>query len=148
MLQADVLWPDLVTKIGHPELLEDPRFATAADRRENRRECIDALEAIFKSRTFAEWKEVLKSVKGVWNPVATPGEVMSDPQALVNGFVVDVESASGTPFKMVPAPLQFDEQVPVLTRAPDHGEHTDEVLRELGLSQDEIMDLKVRGAVL
>ncbi len=148
MLQADRLWPDLITKIGHPELLEDPRFATAADRGVNRRECIDALDDVFRTRTLAEWREILADVEGVWAPVSTPGEVMTDPQALANGYVVDVESAAGTSFKMVPSPIQFDERVPSVTRAPAHGEHTDDVLRELGLTQDQIMDLKISGAVL
>jgi crotonobetainyl-CoA:carnitine CoA-transferase CaiB-like acyl-CoA transferase len=49
---------------------------------------------------------------------------------------------------MVPSPLQFDETPPDLTRAPDHGEHTDEVLGELGLDMDAIMDLKIKGVVL
>ena len=49
---------------------------------------------------------------------------------------------------MVPSPLQFDETPPDLTRAPEHGEHTDEVLTELGLDMDAILELKVKGAVL
>ena len=49
---------------------------------------------------------------------------------------------------MVASPLQFDEEPPDLTRAPEHGEHTDEVLAELGLDTDAILDLKIKGAVL
>ena len=49
---------------------------------------------------------------------------------------------------MVPSPLQFDDRVPDVTRAPDHGEHTDEVLAELGLTQERILELKIGGAVL
>jgi crotonobetainyl-CoA:carnitine CoA-transferase CaiB-like acyl-CoA transferase len=48
---------------------------------------------------------------------------------------------------MVPSPLQFNETPAELTRAPEHGEHTDEVLTELGLPMDQILDLKVKGAV-
>jgi crotonobetainyl-CoA:carnitine CoA-transferase CaiB-like acyl-CoA transferase len=49
---------------------------------------------------------------------------------------------------MVASPLQFDEEPPDLVRAPDHGEHTDEVLGELGLDMEAIMELKIAGAVL
>jgi crotonobetainyl-CoA:carnitine CoA-transferase CaiB-like acyl-CoA transferase len=51
-------------------------------------------------------------------------------------------------FKMIASPLQFDETAPDLTRAPDHGEHTDEVLGQLGLSMEELMELKIKGAIL
>jgi crotonobetainyl-CoA:carnitine CoA-transferase CaiB-like acyl-CoA transferase len=59
-----------------------------------------------------------------------------------------VEVASGETFRMVSSPLQFNEEPPDLRRAPDHGEHTDEVLAELGLDQEQILQLKVAGAVL
>ncbi|HEY2428659.1 MAG TPA: hypothetical protein VGI06_07005 [Acidimicrobiales bacterium] len=49
---------------------------------------------------------------------------------------------------MVPSPLQFDEKAPDLTRAPDHGEHTDEVLLELGYDMDQLLELKLKGAIL
>jgi crotonobetainyl-CoA:carnitine CoA-transferase CaiB-like acyl-CoA transferase len=59
-----------------------------------------------------------------------------------------VTSAAGTTFTMVPSPLQFDETPPDLVRAPDHGEHTDEVLAELGVDGEELIELKISGAVL
>jgi crotonobetainyl-CoA:carnitine CoA-transferase CaiB-like acyl-CoA transferase len=80
--------------------------------------------------------------------VQTAEELLDDPQVLANGYLRDVESASGTTFRMVPSPIQFDEEPPDLTRAPEHGEHTDQVLEELGLDMDAILDLKIKGAVL
>lgn len=148
MLQADRMWPDLMPKIGHPEMLTDPRFLSPELRKANRRECMDELDAIFKSRTLAEWKEILVDVEGVWAPISTPGEVMRDPQALVNGYVVDVEAGDGSQFQMVPSPIQFDGAVPELTRAPDHGQHTDDVLAECGYTEEQILELKISGAVL
>jgi crotonobetainyl-CoA:carnitine CoA-transferase CaiB-like acyl-CoA transferase len=61
---------------------------------------------------------------------------------------VDVEASDGSSFRLVPSPLQFDETPPALTRAPDHGEHTDDILKDIGLTMDEILELKVQGAVL
>lgn len=148
MLQSDRYWGELVTKMGHPELVDDLRFCDAKARQENRRECVATLDSIFATRTFDEWRRILMEVEGVWAPVQTSGELLEDPQALDNGYVREVEARSGTRFRMVPSPIQFDETPPELTRAPDHGEHTDEVLMELGLDMDQIMELKVSGAIL
>jgi crotonobetainyl-CoA:carnitine CoA-transferase CaiB-like acyl-CoA transferase len=110
--------------------------------------CVAELDATFASRTFDEWREVLMGISGVWAPVLNAGELLEDEQALANGYVRPVEAQSGTTFRMVPSPLQYDETPPDLVRAPDHGEQTDEVLLELGLDMDAILDLKLKGAVL
>jgi crotonobetainyl-CoA:carnitine CoA-transferase CaiB-like acyl-CoA transferase len=148
MLQSDVFWPDLMNVIGHPELVDDARFKDAAARFENRRECIATLDAIFAEKTFDEWRDVLRAAKGVWEPVETPGELIEDPQALANGYVREIELENGTSFRIVPSPLQFNETPPDLTPAPGHGEHTDEVLQSIGYDMDELIDLKVKGAIL
>ncbi len=148
MLQADRWWPDFIRRIGHPELGDDPRFVDAAARFEHKAECVAVLDEIFATRTLDEWREALADAEGVWAPVETPGELLVDPQALANGYVRDVEHSSGATFRMIPSPLQFDEQPPDLTRAPDHGEHTDEVMAELGIGEDELIQLKLDGAIL
>jgi crotonobetainyl-CoA:carnitine CoA-transferase CaiB-like acyl-CoA transferase len=148
MLESDRYWADFVIKVGRPELADDPRFVDAAARAQNSEACVGILDEIFASRTFEEWKSVLQEVEGVWAPVQTASEILEDPQVLENGYLREVEAASGTKFRMVASPLQFDEQPPDLVRAPDHGEHTDEVLEELGLDMDAIMELKIAGAVL
>jgi crotonobetainyl-CoA:carnitine CoA-transferase CaiB-like acyl-CoA transferase len=148
MLESDRYWADLVTKIGHPELADDPRFVDAASRAENCVECTTILDEIFATKTLEEWKPIMLEVKGVWAPVQTAAELLDDPQVLANGYLREVEAASGTTFRMVASPLQFDEEPPDLTRAPDHGEHTDQVLEELGFDTETIIDLKVKGAVL
>ena len=148
MLESDRYWAELVTTVGRPELADDPRFVDARARAENSQACVTVLDEIFAARTFEEWKELLLQVEGVWAPVQTATELLEDPQVLANGYVQEVEAATGATFKLVTSPLQFDETTPDLTRAPDHGEHTDQVLLELGLDTDEIMDLKVKGAIL
>ena len=148
MLESDRYWADLVNLLGHPELADDPRFKDGAARRENSEACVDALEAAFAEKTFAEWKEILLAAKGVWSPVQTAGEVLEDPMALANGYVREVEAKSGTKFRMVGAPLQFNEEPADITRGPDHGEHTDEVLTELGLDTEQLLDLKIKGVIL
>jgi crotonobetainyl-CoA:carnitine CoA-transferase CaiB-like acyl-CoA transferase len=148
MLESDRYWADLVTKIGHPELADDPRFVDSVARAKNCQACCVALDEIFATRTLEGWKPIMNTVDGVWAPVQTADELLVDPQVVANGYIREVTSTGGTTFRMVASPLQFDEQPPDLTRAPDHGEHTDEVLEELGLEMDAIIDLKLKGAVL
>jgi len=148
MLQYDRFWPELVTAAGRPELADDPRFNTGKAMFEHRVECIEVLDDLFASRTLEEWKSALAHVKGVWAPVQRASEILDDPQAKANGYLVDVEAPDGSSFRLVPSPLQFNETPPTLTRAPEHGEHTDDVLQSLGLRMDEILELKVQGAVL
>lgn len=148
LLQADHFWPDLCDHLDRPELLDDPRFKDAGARYENRREVIQILREIFRSRTYAEWCERLATLKGVWAPQQTALEVHDDPQVIANGYLEPITLDDGTEFVLPANPVQFDETPARVKRAPDHGEHTDEVLAELGLSEDEIIDAKVSGAVL
>lgn len=148
LLQADRFWPDLCAHLDRPDLLEDPRFKDAAARYENRRECIQILRDIFRTRTYDEWRERLQTLQGVWAPLQTPLEVHEDPQVVANGYLEPIETESGSEFVLPANPVQFDESPASVRRAPDHGEHTDEVLLELGLTYDEIIEHKISGAVL
>jgi len=148
LLQADRYWPDLCAHLDRPDLLDDPRFKDGAARYENRRECIAVLREVFRTRTYDEWRERLQTLEGVWAPLQTPLEVHDDPQAAANGYLEPITAASGDEFVLPANPVQFDETPPSVGHAPDHGEHTDEVLLELGLTYDEIIEHKVTGAVL
>jgi crotonobetainyl-CoA:carnitine CoA-transferase CaiB-like acyl-CoA transferase len=148
MLESDRYFGDLVTLLGRPELATDPRFLDTAARAANSAACVGALDELFAQKTLAEWKPILARAKGVWAPVQSPSELLVDPQALANGYIREVEAKSGTVFRMVPSPLQFDERPPDLTRAPEHGEHTDEVIGALGYDQDALLELKIKGVIL
>ncbi len=148
MLESDRYFGDLVTLLGRPELATDPRFSDHAARATNSVACVGALDELFAQKSLAEWKPILAKAKGVWAAVQTPSELLVDPQALANGYIREVEAKSGTVFRMVPSPLQFDETPPDLTRAPEHGEHTDEVIGELGYDQDALLELKIKGVIL
>jgi len=75
-------------------------------------------------------------------------ELHDDPQAIANGYLPQLKTPEGTTFALVANPVQFDETAPELTPAPDHGQHTEEVLLELGLSWDDIIAHKEAGAIL
>ncbi len=146
-LQPDRHWPALCDAIGRPELAVDPRFATAGDRQANSEACVAALQGAFGARPYADWCAALAAFEAPWAPVQSTGELLDDPQFRANGYLQDVEAGDGTTFALVGAPTQFDERPPALRRAPEPGEHTEEVLLELGLEWSEIASLKAAGAV-
>ena len=148
MLESDRYWADLVAVLGHPELASDPRFADNSARVKHVTECIHLLDSIFAEHTLQEWKDILAGFDGIWAPIQRPSEVIYDPQVVANQYIRDVLAADGSTFKLVGVPIQFNEQPTDIRRGPAWGEHTDEVLHELGISEDAIIDLKVKGAVL
>lgn len=148
VLQPDPKWRSFCEHVGHPELFDDPRFADFEARRKHNTELIDILDEIFASRTLDEWRERLRTFDGVWDPTQTLDEVVRDPQVLANGYFAAGEEP-GPPLSVVTSPAQFDGQpLSKVRRAPEHGQHTEEVLLECGYSWEEISSLKERGAVL
>jgi crotonobetainyl-CoA:carnitine CoA-transferase CaiB-like acyl-CoA transferase len=71
----------------------------------------------------------------------------ADPQSVANGYVQESKTAKGSPFHLVTAPVQFDEEAPAPSRAPEFIEQGDEILSELGLDWNRIVDLKLRRVV-
>jgi crotonobetainyl-CoA:carnitine CoA-transferase CaiB-like acyl-CoA transferase len=146
-LQAALYWPDLCTIIGRPELATDARFADHESLLANSAEASEILTEVFAAGTLAEWRERLAPFTGQWAVVQDTLEAAVDPQTIANGYVQDCETADGLPFKLVAAPVQFDEQPAKPGRAPEFNEHGDALLADLGLDWDTIVDLKVRGVV-
>jgi crotonobetainyl-CoA:carnitine CoA-transferase CaiB-like acyl-CoA transferase len=147
MLQPDRFWADLCRHLDRPDLVTDPRFENGMARFQNREACVGELDAIFGSRTLAEWRERLRDVEGVWAPMQTAKEVGHDVQALANGYLTEVDRGDGTTFTLVSSPVQFDETTPALRPAPDMGQHTEEVLLAAGYSWEELASLKDAGAI-
>lgn len=141
-------WPDLAAHLDRPDLAEDARFATAQARQQNRQALKAELAGIFGARPYVFWTDRLSTLDGVWAPLQSPVEVMNDPQALANGFVVPVTTADGRSYMGGASPAQFDERpIGELRAAPGYGEHGEPVLRELGLDDRTIAALRERGVV-
>jgi len=147
MMEGERYWGDFCTVIGRPELIDDPRFIDMPARKQNARACVELLDGVFASRDHAEWLEVLKPAKGVWAPMQTPLEVHSDPQVVANGYLAEAEMINGSKLTVVTSPAQFDEEPNIPTRAPELGEHTEMVLLDLGLSWDEVSELKDKAVI-
>jgi crotonobetainyl-CoA:carnitine CoA-transferase CaiB-like acyl-CoA transferase len=113
----------------------------------NNAEVFALLDETFASRTLDEWKEALATMTGVWAPVQTAAELVDDPQVQANGYLSNVH-VDGTDFDLVASPVQLDEAPVQLTPAPEHGQHTEEILLELGVEWDEIARGKESGAIL
>lgn len=148
MLESDRFWPEVATALGVPELITDERFDSHAKRAKNNVEACAALADAFSKKTYTEWEPVLEQLNGAWAKVQHPLEVVEDAQIVANNYIADLEDHNGTPFKLVSAPVQFNEAPGPVRRSPEHGEHTDEVLEEIGYSMEQIIDLKVSGAIL
>jgi crotonobetainyl-CoA:carnitine CoA-transferase CaiB-like acyl-CoA transferase len=146
-LQADRYWADFCRRIGRPELATDPRFADMPARAQHAATCIAELDATFATRTLAEWRAAFAGMEGPWAPMQTPGELHGDPQAIANGYLQEVDGEARGRFTLVANPVQFSETPPALRRGPEMGEHTDEVLGELGIGMDELLGLKERGVI-
>ena len=76
---------------------------------------------------------MLAAFSGQWTIVQDTLEAAVDPQTIANGYIVDCETSKGVPFQLAAAPVQYDEQPPQTSRAPDFNEHGDEILAALGL---------------
>jgi crotonobetainyl-CoA:carnitine CoA-transferase CaiB-like acyl-CoA transferase len=147
-VEGDRHWPTLCEGLGRADLKDDPRFASAAKRRESARELMAILDAEFAKRPLAEWLERFDEVDLWWAPVQTPEEVTRDPQAHAAGCFVDVPRADGSALRTVAAPVRFPGRDTLPRRGvPALGEHTEEVLRELGVDDEEIARLRARGVL-
>jgi crotonobetainyl-CoA:carnitine CoA-transferase CaiB-like acyl-CoA transferase len=147
-LDAERHWPPLARAVGRPEWLDDPRFATARDRAENGRQLVAELDELFATRPLGEWVEVFATEPDLWwAPVNTLDDLLADEQFHASGGLVGVPDGVGeTTMLATPADFHGTPWKPRAT-APELGQHTEDVLRELGRTQADIDRLAADGIV-
>ncbi len=147
LLQGDRHWPDFCRAVGHEAWLNDPRFKTLLDRAQNARALVEAIEQVMATKSTAEGGPVLDANDVWWAPVQTAQEVVNDPVMAAAGAFVDVPTGEGTT-KMVATPVDF-YGTPWQPRGPvpELGQHTEEILLELGYDWDGIIALKDKGVI-
>ncbi|MFF2846333.1 CaiB/BaiF CoA transferase family protein [Streptomyces sp. NPDC058001] len=146
MIESDRWWADLCRHLDRADLIADERFLDAATRSAHHAECVAELEQVFSARPLAEWERRFADLAGPWAALRSMLETATDPQVVANGYSVPVDH-DGTEARLMSAPVQFDEHVPELRRAPEHAEHSEQVLLELGYDWDAITALKDSGVV-
>jgi crotonobetainyl-CoA:carnitine CoA-transferase CaiB-like acyl-CoA transferase len=147
-LQGDKYWVDVCTLLDRTDLLDDERFADMKGRAAHSGALIPELEAAFAARPLDEWRKPLDDARIPWGPYQRVDELLQDPAVVANGYIGAVERPDGVTFPLPAGAVQFDEQPAALQPCPALGEHTDEVLASLGYSWDDIVALKVSGAIL
>jgi crotonobetainyl-CoA:carnitine CoA-transferase CaiB-like acyl-CoA transferase len=147
-LQADRHWPDVLRAVERPEWAEDERFSSIMARFQHAAELVSELNAIFASRSLAEWGPILDREDVWWAPVQHAHETVDDPLARAAGGFVPVPVEGGDPVEMVASPVDFGG-TPWAPRSmpPEFAQHTEEVLLELGHDWERIIELKELGAI-
>ncbi|HZD91616.1 MAG TPA: CoA transferase [Pseudolabrys sp.] len=142
-------WLRTLDALGVPELAEDPRFRTGADRMAHLKELEAELSARFKTQPAQYWLDLLDA-KGVpCGPVQDMLQALSDPQTLAREMVVEVAHSTLGPVKTLGLPIKFsDTPGAVRSGAPVYGEHTCDVLRQYGFDDREIAAFEQEGAVV
>ncbi len=142
MIDSIRYWPSVCRALGREDLTADPRFSGPVERFKNSSELVAILDPIFLARSLDEWEQELEKSGIIWSAVRHLDEVASDPQAREMGYIPTVHHPRvgdfptvGTPFLMSGFPL------PANRPAPELGADSAQVLREAGLSEDEIAKL-------
>jgi crotonobetainyl-CoA:carnitine CoA-transferase CaiB-like acyl-CoA transferase len=142
-------WLRLLDALQAPELAQDPRFVTNADRMARLDELSLELGKRFRTRPASYWLEKLEHAGLPCGPVHDMLQALADPQTLARQMVVEVEHAAEGRVKTLGLPVKFsDTPGKVRTGAPLYGQHTREVLREHGFSDREIGTLEKGGAAI
>ena len=145
----DNLWRRFCAAVDRPELIDDPRFRTAPDRAAHRAECVALVQAIVQTRRCDDWLDLLRGLGVPCAPINSLEEVLAHPQTEARGIVLDYAHPAFGPMKGIAYPVQFDGA----TRQPGTpppllGQHSCDVLQELGYPEPAIAALVQAGTVL
>ncbi len=135
--------------IGRADLLTDPRFTDPKKLAENRPQLTAMLDEVFGAQPMSHWYEVFSGLHVTFGAVRGPEEVINDPQLRANDIVVPLEGVGGNLQLTISSPMQVkDVEKVAARRAPELGEHNEEILRELGFAPEQIDGFVTSGVVV
>ena len=144
-LQPDRQWPHVCKALGIENLANDPRFKNLEAREGNREEIISIMDKIFMTKTSTEWIKILKEAGDITCcPVQSISDLENDPQVLANKYIIEYTHATFGPIKVLGSPFQFSKTpVQIKAESPQFGQHTEEILLQVGgYTWEEITQLK------
>ena len=141
-------WAPFCTAIERPDLENDPRYNTPENRAQNCEELIQILSQVMATKTRAEWEKRFTEYKLIYTFALFPAEVITDPRALANDFFTEIEHPVIGKERLVNSTIKFSETPASIRKvAPQVGQHTEEVLLDLGYTWDDISELKDQSVI-
>ena len=138
-------WPDFCRAIG---IEGDPRFISPMDRAQHWQELLEIVTSAFLSKTREEWLEILHTHDIPCGPVHSYNEVSTDPQVVANEYLVTLDHPTLGPVQMAGIPVQLGKTPgKVVSLAPELGQHTEEVVLELGYNSEQIAELRAQEVI-
>jgi crotonobetainyl-CoA:carnitine CoA-transferase CaiB-like acyl-CoA transferase len=142
MLQTEKYWPLFCEVMGLEDLKGDPRFQSLRTMVKHRWELIPILDRVFATKSREQWMSIFDEHDLLYAPIQTFVELCDDPQAIANGYITEWDHPTFGREKVVGLPYQFSETPASISPCPEFGQHTEEVLQELGYNWDDIARLK------
>ena len=142
-VNSDDEWRGLTQALDHPEWLDDPRFKNPADRIRNADVRLEMTAEVLATRTSAEWLAALDAAQVPCAPINSREDLLHDPQVAANELIVEANHPHAGRFRQPRPAARFDVTPAELRRyAPTLGEHTDAILTDLGLTRDDLSNLR------
>ena len=142
MIESERYWQPFCEVLERPDLATDERFGDARERYRHSSELVAILDEVLGSRTLAEWEETFRGRKVIWAPVATLVEAVDDPQAVAAGVFSDVQHPVAGTYRTIAPPLAMSRHAMRGEKpAPALGEENETLLREAGLTPEEIDEI-------
>jgi crotonobetainyl-CoA:carnitine CoA-transferase CaiB-like acyl-CoA transferase len=145
---SDVEWAGFARAAQRPELIDDPLFATGTARVENRDERLELMGEVFRTETTAHWLERLDAEQVPCAPILERHELLTDAQIAANELIEEIDHPQAGRIRHIRPAARFDRTAArVRGFAPMLGQHTDEVLAEIGIDESELASLREKGTV-
>ena len=141
------VWPAICRVIGQEDWIEDPAYATPKARLTHLKPIFDRIEQWTSTKTKFEAMDILNKFDIPCGPILSMKEIANEPSLRETGTVVEIDHPKRGKYLSVGNPIKMSDNQVEVTRSPLLGEHTDEVLAQLGFSTDEVTAMRAAGAV-